>query len=87
MADSTTPTTEDIKVEDVSSEEEDVPGLEPAHAGAAGAKAKQSRSEKKARKVVQRLGLKPVPGVLRVRVKKGKNVRISTVLSKTRSFD
>merc|ERR1712055_642232 len=33
-------------------------------------KAKQSRSEKKARKAMSRLGLKPVPGVIRVTIRK-----------------
>ena len=35
---------------------------------------KQSRSEKKSRKAVQKLGMKPVPGVMRVQIKKSKNV-------------
>merc|ERR1712098_174860 len=37
-------------------------------------KAKQSRSEKKARKAMSRLGLKPVPGVIRVTIRKAKNI-------------
>ena len=36
---------------------------------------KQSRSEKKSRKAMQKLGMKPVPGVHRVTIKKSKNVR------------
>merc|ERR1712007_205445 len=36
--------------------------------------AKQNRSEKKSRKAVQKLGLKPVPGIVRVTVKKSKNI-------------
>ena len=39
-----------------------------------GSKGKQSRSEKKSRKAVQKLGMKPVPGVMRVTVKKSKNI-------------
>merc|ERR1719410_3012552 len=35
---------------------------------------KQSRAEKKSRKAVQKLGLKPVPGIVRVTVKKSKNI-------------
>merc|ERR1712023_601986 len=35
---------------------------------------KQSRSEKKSRKAMQKLGMKPVPGVMRVTVKKSKNI-------------
>jgi len=37
-------------------------------------KAKQTRSEKKARKAISKLGLKPVPGVARVTIKKSKNI-------------
>ena len=36
---------------------------------------KQSRSEKKSRKAMQKLGMKPVPGIIRCTVKKSKNVR------------
>ena len=35
---------------------------------------KQNRNEKKARKAMQKLGMRPVPGILRVTVKKSKNV-------------
>jgi nascent polypeptide-associated complex subunit alpha len=35
---------------------------------------KQSRSEKKSRKAMQKLGMKPVPGVQRVTIKKSKNI-------------
>ena len=38
-------------------------------------RSKQSRSEKKSRKAMQKLGMKPVPGVSRVTIKKSKNVR------------
>merc|ERR1712154_321418 len=37
-------------------------------------KAKQSRSEKKARRAMSKLGLKPVPGVIRVTIRKAKNI-------------
>lgn len=37
-------------------------------------KAKQSRGEKKARKLMSKLGLKPVPGVNRVTIRKSKNI-------------
>merc|ERR1712195_336326 len=37
-------------------------------------RAKQSRSEKKSRKAMQKLGMKPVPGICRVTVKKSKNI-------------
>ena len=45
----------------------------PPGAGADGSK--QSRGEKKARKAMQKLGMKQVPGVTRVTIKKSKNVR------------
>ena len=35
---------------------------------------KQNRSEKKARKAIQKLGMKPVPGIHRCTVKKSKNI-------------
>ncbi|XP_021725697.1 nascent polypeptide-associated complex subunit alpha-like protein 2 [Chenopodium quinoa] len=35
---------------------------------------KQSRSEKKSRKAMLKLGLKPIPGVTRVTIKKAKNI-------------
>ena len=38
-------------------------------------RSKQSRSEKKSRKAMQKLGMKPVPGISRVTIKKSKNVR------------
>ena len=53
---------------------------EAAVAGAAGAagddanKAKQSRGEKKARKIMSKLGLKQVAGVSRVTIRKSKNI-------------
>lgn len=43
-------------------------------AGAEAPEAKQNRSEKKSRKAMQKLGMRPVTGVLRVTVKKSKNV-------------
>lgn len=47
-----------------------------AHAEGGGARGKQSRSEKKSRKAMQKLGMKPVPNITRVTIKKSKNVRI-----------
>lgn len=35
---------------------------------------KQSRGEKKARKVLSKLGLKPIPGVCKVTIRKSKNI-------------
>ena len=42
--------------------------------GEDGSKGKQSRGEKKARKMMSKLGLKPVPGVTRVTIRKSKNI-------------
>ena len=42
--------------------------------GEASGRSKQSRSEKKSRKAMLKLGMKPIPGVSRVTVKKSKNV-------------
>lgn len=42
--------------------------------GDAEGRGKQNRSEKKSRKAMQKLGMKPVPGVARVTIKKSKNV-------------
>ncbi|XP_051149449.1 nascent polypeptide-associated complex subunit alpha-like protein 3 [Andrographis paniculata] len=39
-----------------------------------GGRSKQSRSEKKSRKAMLKLGMKPIPGVSRVTVKKSKNI-------------
>merc|ERR1711879_640230 len=56
--------------------DDDVPDLEEAAEGEEGGstKSKQSRSEKKSRKAMQKLGMKPVPGVIRVTIKKSKNI-------------
>merc|ERR1712224_918300 len=37
-------------------------------------RSKQSRSEKKSRKAMQKLGMKAVPGIIRVTIKKSKNI-------------
>ena len=39
-------------------------------------RSKQSRSEKKSRKAMQKLGMKPVPNISRVTIKKSKNVSL-----------
>merc|ERR550537_1207188 len=39
-----------------------------------GDRSKQNRAEKKSRKAVQKLGMKQVPGIVRVTVKKSKNI-------------
>merc|ERR1712220_24913 len=58
---------------DEESTDEDMPEMEDAE-GEAGGKGKQSRSEKKSRKAMLKLGMKPVPGIIRVTVKKSKNI-------------
>jgi nascent polypeptide-associated complex subunit alpha len=55
------------------SDDEDMPELENGEGGDP-SKAKQSRSEKKSRKAMQKLGMKPVQGIIRVTVKKSKNI-------------
>lgn len=46
-------------------------------------RSKQSRSEKKSRKAMLKLGMKPIPGVSRVTIKKSKNVSALFVLLTT----
>merc|ERR1712166_1287197 len=70
---------EDPEIEDDDEDEDDdsdddMPELENAEGGDDPTKAKQSRSEKKSRKAMQKLGMKPVPGIMRVTVKKSKNI-------------
>jgi len=52
--------------------DDDMPNLEAAGEGEA--KGKINRAEKKSRKAVSKLGMKPVPGIVRVTVKKSKNI-------------
>merc|ERR1711985_192157 len=59
---------------DDESTDDDMPEMEDSEEDAAGGKGKQSRSEKKSRKAMQKLGMKPVPGIIRVTVKKSKNI-------------
>lgn len=54
--------------------DEDMPNLEGADGAKSAEQAKQNRAEKKSRKAVAKLGLKPVPGIVRVTVKKSKNI-------------
>merc|ERR1711887_325383 len=58
---------------DEESTDDDMPEMEDGEVDASG-KGKQSRSEKKSRKAMQKLGMKPVPGIIRVTVKKSKNI-------------
>lgn len=73
---------DDVKVEEEEDDDDDeVPALEAVDQGAGGdaaaaaaAKGRQTRNEKKSRKAMQKLGMKPVPGVARVTIKKSKNI-------------
>merc|ERR1712209_100423 len=63
--------------EDSIPELEETSGDAAADVGTAGddaSKAKQSRGEKKARKIMSKLGLKQVAGVSRVTIRKSKNI-------------
>merc|ERR1712230_129571 len=64
-------TTEDS--DEDSDTDDDMPEMEDGEVDASG-KPKQSRSEKKSRKAMAKLGMKPVPGIIRVTVKKSKNI-------------
>lgn len=66
---------EDDDEDESESDSDDAPDLEDGDDdGPGGARGKQSRSEKKSRKAMQKLGMKPVPGVSRVTIKKSKNI-------------
>ncbi|CAM9376706.1 unnamed protein product [Scytosiphon promiscuus] len=68
----------DPEVEDIEGDsDDDIPELEEQVGGDDSAEAKggkQNRNEKKARKAVQKLGMKAVPSIMRVTVKKSKNI-------------
>ncbi|CAA7016225.1 unnamed protein product [Microthlaspi erraticum] len=66
--------------EDDSDDDDDAEGQD----GEAGSRSKQSRSEKKSRKAMLKLGMKPITGVSRVTVKKSKNIMF--VISKPDVF-
>lgn len=69
-----------INNEEDDSDNDDVPELEDGNVAGDGsgpqvqASNKQSRQEKKARKSISKLGLKPVPGVTRVAIRKTKSM-------------
>ncbi|KAF5834895.1 nascent polypeptide-associated complex subunit alpha-2 [Dunaliella salina] len=65
------------RVEDGSDDDEEEVSSEDSDVGEEGGRGKQSRSEKKSRKAMQKLGMKPVPGVTRVTIKKSKNANVS----------
>merc|ERR1719323_1543408 len=60
--------------DDGSSTDGDMPNLQSADGTKAEEKGKQNRAEKKSRKAVSKLGMKPVQGIVRVTVKKSKNI-------------
>ncbi|RRT52764.1 hypothetical protein B296_00039596 [Ensete ventricosum] len=53
----------------------------------ASGRSKQSRSEKKSRKAMLKLGMKPIPGVSRVTVKKSKNVYTYVIFGEAKIED
>ncbi|XP_010251901.1 PREDICTED: nascent polypeptide-associated complex subunit alpha-like protein 1 [Nelumbo nucifera] len=61
---------DDEDEDDDDKDEDDAEGQQ----GDASGRSKQSRSEKKSRKAMLKLGMKPIPGVSRVTVKKSKNI-------------
>lgn len=69
---------DDDDLDDDDDDDDDVPDLEDVEGDGVGdgddARGKQSRSEKKSRKAMQKLGMKPVSGIMRVTVKKSKNI-------------
>jgi len=66
------PVVEDVDDDESSDDDsDDVPELEEADGSARG---KQSKMEKKSRKAMQKLGMKPVSGIVRVTIKKSKNI-------------
>lgn len=69
-------TVEEVEEDDGTeiSSDEDAPDLEETGEDGMPLRGKQSRSEKKSRKAMQKLGMKPVPGVIRVTIKKSKNI-------------
>jgi len=72
---------EELKKEDAEDTDDDMPTLEEPAGEAGGSEeaqasegGKQNRAEKKARKALSKLGLRQIPGILRVTVKKAKNI-------------
>lgn len=63
--------TNDVDSDD---EENDAEGENVAGESQARGKGRQNRSEKKARKAISKLGMKPFPGVKRVTIKKNKDI-------------
>ncbi|URE45784.1 nascent polypeptide-associated complex [Musa troglodytarum] len=68
------PVVEDDEEEEDDDDEDDDRDDAEGQAGDASGRSKQSRSEKKSRKAMLKLGMKPMPGVSRVTVKKSKSI-------------
>ncbi|XP_023517576.1 nascent polypeptide-associated complex subunit alpha-like protein 1 [Cucurbita pepo subsp. pepo] len=68
------PVVEDDDDDDDDEEDDDKDDDDAEGHGEASGRSKQSRSEKKSRKAMLKLGMKPIPGVSRVTVKKSKNI-------------
>lgn len=64
---------QEVDSDDAPPELEEAPAEEGGEEAPA-ARGKQNRSEKKSRKAMQKLGMRPVPGITRVTVKKSKNI-------------
>ena len=63
-----------IEDEDDDDDDDDDDEDDEVEGGDEDGKSKQSRGEKKSRKAMQKLGMKPVAGVMRVTIKKSKNI-------------
>ncbi|XP_057437875.1 nascent polypeptide-associated complex subunit alpha-like protein [Lotus japonicus] len=68
------PIVEDDEDEDDDDEDDDEDDIGEGQEGDGSGRSKQTRSEKKSRKAMLKLGMKPVTGVSRVTVKKSKNI-------------
>jgi len=78
------PAAAEVEDDDEEDDDDEMPELESAEVvkkeegetkvAASSKGGKQNRSEKKARKAMQKLGMKQVPGIVRVTVKKAKNI-------------
>jgi nascent polypeptide-associated complex subunit alpha len=66
---------EEVAVHDISSDSDsDMPELEEQKQNENATNSKMNRSEKKARKAMAKIGMKPVPGIMRVTIKRAKSV-------------
>nr|CAB3502197.1 unnamed protein product [Digitaria exilis] len=69
------PVVEDVKEDEEDDDEDDDDDADEGELGAGATEgSKQSRSEKKSRKAMMKLGMKPVTGVSRITIKRAKNI-------------